>query len=279
MATNRTRADGLHLPVTVTTPATPASGDPIRFGSITGVALVDEGEGGNTATQTSVDFSFSVWDLSVKGVDDSGNSAVAAGDRIYYVDADTPKLSKKVSGYFFGIALEAVTSGATTTIQVLHMPSPTSPVTANAVNEASLSTALAGTADGLGLLRVAKATFDPSATAGMRTIAAHGLGVTIPDNAIVCGGFVEVLTTFTSATDAGTVALMVQGANDIVSAIAISNGGNPWDAGLHAIIPKANTPESTGIKLTAAREITATVAVEALTAGKATIFLAYVQGD
>ena len=34
-------------------------------------------------------------------------------------------------------------------------------------------------------MRVARATFDPSLTAGQRTIAAHGLGVTIPDNAIV----------------------------------------------------------------------------------------------
>jgi hypothetical protein len=133
--------------------------------------------------------------------------------------------------------------------------------------------------DGLGVLGVARATFDPSANSGQRTIGAHGLGVTIPDNAIIVGGFYETLTTLTSATDAATLALHVQSANDIKSAIAISNGANPWDAGLGAIIPKANTPESTGIKLTAAREITATVAVEALTAGKVTVFIYYVVGD
>jgi hypothetical protein len=278
MATNRTRADGLHLPVTVSNPASPVSGDPIRFGSLTGIALTDEDEGGNATGQTSVDFAHSVWDVSVKGVDDAGNSAVTAGDKIYYVDADTPKLSKKSSGYLFGIALEAVVSGATTTIQVLHLPEVTSPVEAGAVGPTSLSAALAGTSDGLGLLRVAKATFDPSATAGMRTIGAHGLGVTIPDNAIICGGFIEVLTTFTSATDAGTIAVHAQTANDIRAAVAISTGTS-WDAGMQAIVPKANTPESTGIKLTAAREITATVAVEALTAGKATVFIYFVQGD
>lgn len=133
-------------------------------------------------------------------------------------------------------------------------------------------------ANGLGFLRVARATFNPSATAGERTIAAHGLGVTIPDDAIIVGGFVEVNTTFTSATDAATVAINVEGANDIVSAIAISDVSNPWDAGRKAIVPKANTPESTSVKLSAAREITATVAVEALTAGKATVFLYYVVG-
>jgi glycine betaine/choline ABC-type transport system substrate-binding protein len=60
--------------------------------------------------------------------------------------------------------------------------------------------------------------------------------------------------------------------------VAISTGTS-WDAGFQAIIPKNNTPESTGIKLTAAREITATVAVEALTAGKCDIFVEYVEGQ
>ena len=130
--------------------------------------------------------------------------------------------------------------------------------------------------DGLIRYGVARATFDPSANAGERTIAAHDLGVTLPDNAIVIGGFVDVITTFTSGTDVGTVAISVEGANDIVSAIAINDGGNPWDAGKQAIIPKANTPESTGVKTTAARAITATVAVEELTAGKLVLFLLYV---
>lgn len=154
----------------------------------------------------------------------------------------------------------------------------TAAIAANAVTEAKLATALAGTAAGLGMLRVARATFDPSAVSGDRTVAAHGLGVTIPDKAIICGGFYQVNTTFTSAGDSATIAIHAQGANDIVSAIAISNGGNPWDAGLKAVVPKANTPESTGIALTAARELTATVAVEALTAGKLTLFVYYLQG-
>lgn len=150
--------------------------------------------------------------------------------------------------------------------------------TAIDASDAAIAT-LEGASDGLGSLRVARATFDPSTTAGLRTTGAHGLGVTLPDNAIVVGGFVQVVTTFESAADSATVALKVQGANDVVSAIAIDDAGDPWDAGLHAIIPKANTPESTGILLSAEREITATVAVQALTAGKAIVFLYYVQGD
>jgi hypothetical protein len=72
--------------------------------------------------KTTVDFGYIVADLSVKGINDAGNSAVAIGDLIYYVDADTPKLSKKTAGYLFGVAMEAVTSGATDTILVLKMP-------------------------------------------------------------------------------------------------------------------------------------------------------------
>lgn len=124
MATNLVRQPAEHLSVVCSNPTTPQTGDPVRYGYATGVALTDEGEGGNIATETTVDFSQAVWDLSVKGIDDDGGSAVAVGDTLFYVDADTPKLSKKVSGYFFGIALEAVNSAATATINVLHMPAP-----------------------------------------------------------------------------------------------------------------------------------------------------------
>jgi hypothetical protein len=140
-----------------------------------------------------------------------------------------------------------------------------------------LGGALLGNVDGLGNLRVARATFDPSANSSERTVAAHGLNETLPDNAIVVGGFIDVITTFTSAGDSATIAIKTEGANDIVTAIAISAGGNVWDIGQSPIIPKANTPDSTAVKMSAAREITATVAVEVLTAGKCIIYLYYVQ--
>lgn len=153
MAQNLKRRDGYHLSVEVTHPTTPASGDPVRFGQLTGVAMLDEGGGGNPSGYTSVDFGPTVYDLSVKAVDGSGNSAVAAGDAIFYVDGDTPKLSKKSSGYFFGFALEAIDAGETDTIQVVHAPSPgsgtlgtgtvgTVNLAAGAVEAAKLSTTL-----------------------------------------------------------------------------------------------------------------------------------------
>lgn len=117
MATNVIHNHGDHISIAVTHPATPSSGDPVRIGDMCGIALTDESGGGNATGETTVKLN-GVVDVSVKGVDGVGNSAVAVGDSIYYVDADTPVLSKKTSGKLFGFALEAVTSGATSTIRV-----------------------------------------------------------------------------------------------------------------------------------------------------------------
>jgi hypothetical protein len=148
-------------------------------------------------------------------------------------------------------------------------------VTATAAEINKKVSAAGHAADGLGVMGVARFTFDPSADAAMRTEAAHDLLVTLPQYAVVIGGFFEVNTVFTSAAGTATIAIMVQGANDIQTATAVS--GAPYSTtGLKAIVPKSNTPEGTGIKLTAARAITATVGTQALTAGKLTGFLHYV---
>jgi predicted homoserine dehydrogenase-like protein len=151
-------------------------------------------------------------------------------------------------------------------------------VTASAAELNLVDGVAAPTADGLGLVRVARATYDFAEHGG--AIGAIGLGVTLPNKAIVIGGFIDVVTTCTTAAaDAGTMAVSIQSANDIVTATAVSAGGDIWDAGKRAIIPKNNTPESTGIKCTAAREITATIATQAFTAGKFVVFLNYVISD
>lgn len=112
------------LYVTCSHPATPQSGQPVRVGGLTGVAVENENPDG----KTSVDFRTNVYDLKVKGVDDAGNSAVAPGDDLYYVDSDIDDgagfLSKKASGRFFGVANEAVNAGATDVIQVLKYAGP-----------------------------------------------------------------------------------------------------------------------------------------------------------
>lgn len=142
MATNAVHNEGRKLSVTCSHPTTPASGLPARVGQSVGVAVTDE----RTDGTTTVDFGDAVYDLSVKGVNDAGNSAVAVGDQLFYVDADiddgTGFLSKKDSGYFFGFANEAVTSGATATaeVRIVNAPGPgTADILAGAIDSAEIA--------------------------------------------------------------------------------------------------------------------------------------------
>lgn len=142
---------------------------------------------------------------------------------------------------------------------------------------------------------LAVATFDPSGNSAHRTVAAHGLGVYLPTKAIITNAWVDVVTTFADgASDNATIALSVQSANDLTSAIAISDSSNVWDAGIHGCLPgsyaeatvagdsallDAARKAASYVKTTAVKEITATVAVHALTAGKANVFVEYVLSD
>ena len=109
------------LSLTCSNPTTPASGDPVRIGNSAGVAETDERADGTTT----VNLGPAVVSLSCKGViDGPSNNAIAVGDPLFYVDADTPKISKKVAGYFIGWALGTVGSGSTGTISVLVAPRP-----------------------------------------------------------------------------------------------------------------------------------------------------------
>lgn len=95
------------------------SGNPVVVGNgLAGVALTSYDSVDGKAT-IAVD---GVFDLAVQAANDTENNAVAVGDRLYYAGSATPWLSKKKAGKFFGIALEAVTSGSTATIEVLLVP-------------------------------------------------------------------------------------------------------------------------------------------------------------
>lgn len=108
------------------------------------------------------------------------------------------------------------------------------------------------------------------------TVAAHSLGDDLPADAVIIGGFVDVLKTFTSADDSATIALHIAGANDLVTATAISGGSNIWDQGVHSIVPAMTG--ATAIKLAAAAEPQLTVAVQVITAGHLLLTLYWVKG-
>lgn len=118
MATNQVFVPGDKFSAVCSQPATPVSGDPVLVGQIPGVALVDEGDGGNATGETSIT-TVGIWDLNAEAVNNGGNSAIAVGDILYYDSAATIKINKdNTNGVRFGYALETVTSGSSGVIRV-----------------------------------------------------------------------------------------------------------------------------------------------------------------
>lgn len=90
----------------------------------------------------------------------------------------------------------------------------------------------------------------------------------IPSGALILGASMRVITAPTSGGSA-TVAVSVEGANDIITAAAIS--GAPWSTTGDKAVTK--TWATAPIRTTAARNVTATVAVADLTAGVFEVFV------
>jgi hypothetical protein len=130
--------------------------------------------------------------------------------------------------------------------------------------------------EGLTAIKVATAEYDFTVDTG--AIAAYtlrGVGVNggaIPNGSIITGGEVDVLTAFTTGT-AATMAISIEGANDLISATVVS--GAPYSTtGQKSIIPVGTG--ATMIKTTAARSIVATIATGTVTAGKLRVRLTYI---
>lgn len=199
MATNIVQQPAESISVPCTHPATPQSGDPVRYGVLTGIALTDEGAGGNIAANTTVYFGPAVVSVSVKGVDDSGNSAVVAGDIITYTDADTPPLSKKSSGYFFGFAIGTVGSGLTATIQVLKPATPGAGTLASGgVGATQLAT---GAVTAVKLSTTLKTGFIPVPLSGIREIVTNALPNGAANGGLLASDTTPILQTTNGDTD------------------------------------------------------------------------------
>lgn len=93
----------------------------------------------------------------------------------------------------------------------------------------------------------------------------------IPSGALILAAFIHVITVPTSG-GAATVALKSEGAADLQSAAAIT--GAPWStAGFKAA---TQTFAADPVELTAARDISVTIATAALTAGKFEVLVYFV---
>jgi predicted RecA/RadA family phage recombinase len=114
-------SDGKTFSFACTSPAAPASGNPVRIGNLVGVAVTAEGDGGNAATEATIYLDRGIFKLSVT---DSVGGGIAIGDSLFLADGAPPTISNTSTGYFFGTALEAVGVGATTSIYVLKAEAP-----------------------------------------------------------------------------------------------------------------------------------------------------------
>jgi hypothetical protein len=107
--------------------------------------------------------------------------------------------------------------------------------------------------------------------ASNKTVAAHPLAVTIPDNAIVIGGSIDVIAAVTSDGSA-TVAINLVGANDLLTATAKASLGIKAQKPLAAVIAQP-------IKLEEEKAVTVTVGTAALTAGKINGYIIWMEGE
>jgi len=124
---------------------------------------------------------------------------------------------------------------------------------------------------GIGSKQVAAAVFDVSeGEGGERAVGSYGLGVAIPDNAVITGGFADIITPFVSEGNDGTIKLGSEDQdNDLLAAVDADTL-----SGIAALIPDGTAAKM--IKTTAERELALTVATHKLTAGKAVFFVEYV---
>lgn len=123
-------------------------------------------------------------------------------------------------------------------------------------------------------LKIARGEYDFSVDGGVVGTIALMDATDIPSGATVIGGWVEIETQLTSG-GAATIAIQIEGAGDIVPATAVAT----WTIGQKEIVPAltagAALAASDVVRTTAARDISAVIAVADLTAGKFSVIALY----
>lgn len=128
---------------------------------------------------------------------------------------------------------------------------------------------------GLGVIGNAKMTYVFGVDGGAISTITPANSPTLPANAIILGGTIDITTTLTSGGSA-TIALGLGSGAQVASlkaALAVAS----WTAGQLALIPIFTA--ATYVKVAAATRLTLTVATAALTAGVFDVNLVYIQGN
>jgi len=223
-------------------------------------------------------------------------------------DADTIGISSHgfETGDFVGLYLKTGT-GVTSTVPAVGTGYYIIYVDADTVALAtSLSNAIAGTKVALTAGSAADCYLVPGITGAVKSTE-NGENAVIPSGAVVTDAWYEIETTLQSDdgavgggnADDATIALHIEGANDLVSAIAISDASNVWDDGMQGTLagsPSLDSGESevtditdqtnlvyagkraeSFIQTTEDRPITFTIANDAyLHAGKVNVYVKYI---
>lgn len=100
------------------------------------------------------------------------------------------------------------------------------------------------------------------------------LGITIPDNAIIVGGVLDITVAMISTSNDGTLALNVMAANDILYAVDADTLGATHT---NAVLPYLGTPSS-WLKMTNSLPVTLTTATHVVTNGTFNLTLFYIMG-
>lgn len=110
-------------------------------------------------------------------------------------------------------------------------------------------------------------------TITLRSTSGYNVANEVNNNSVIVGGYVEVLTAFTTGT-AATMALQIEGAGDLIAATVVS--GAPYSTtGKKTLAAPTNFAGASSITTTAVRNIKAVIATGTVTAGKLRVVLWY----
>lgn len=131
----------------------------------------------------------------------------------------------------------------------------------------------------LAVQKIARFIFDAtlldSAGSANSATGTHGTGVFLPIGAIITRSWMQIKTAFTSTDSTATIAIKCNSAADAYAATAVS--GAPGTTGFVTGIQDGTITHM--VEMTAEREISVTVAVEALIAGRLVGFIEYAIGE
>jgi predicted RecA/RadA family phage recombinase len=118
MADNLVMKNGQYVSVAVGSTIT--ANAPVVVGDLHGVAITDYS---SVTGKASIDLGPAIYDLSVTGTSSSGSSAGEVGDPVY-INPSTFALTLDATKKYFGNLMEALTAGATATVEVRVQQSP-----------------------------------------------------------------------------------------------------------------------------------------------------------